>query len=326
MKNLFFSLVILLLSTSCIAQKTSLKTEEKDWVSDLLTLTETHICNPAFLETSEWKTFVKHIKSKKVQKLEGLELVQAFNTAAKELTFSHFYLDYTGPSARSSSTSSAFELKEINPKTVHLNIRKFNTDAAGMIQIIQEIAIKNYENLIIDLRENPGGTLDAAVILGHFLSPKSIDAGTYITRAWFDKYKRYPTLEEIQGFPFLKDFSYEGFREIGSELAFRMLVPGHNDPTFQGKVFVLTSSYTASACEPFVYVMKQQKVATLVGEKTRGAMLSAQWFKLSKEYSVFIPTNDYMTADGTRIDQVGVSPDKEIDSEKALDEVLKMIK
>jgi C-terminal processing protease CtpA/Prc len=107
--------------------------------------------------------------------------------------------------------------------------------------------------------------------------------------------------------------------------AFRMVLPGHSNPIFNGRVVVLTSNTTASACEPFVDALKKLKVGTVVGEKTNGAMLSGSSFKINEDLRLFLPVADFMTDEGTRIDKVGIAPDIDVEADKALDYVLEEI-
>jgi C-terminal processing protease CtpA/Prc len=71
--------------------------------------------------------------------------------------------------------------------------------------------------------------------------------------------------------------------------------------------------------------MKSHKLATIVGEKTAGAMLSATPFTLTDNYTLILPIADYYTADKLRLDQVGVEPDIEVASDKALEHVIGLI-
>ena len=107
--------------------------------------------------------------------------------------------------------------------------------------------------------------------------------------------------------------------------AFRMVIPSHSNPTFKGKVVILTSNITASACEPLIDLLQKEKIATIVGRKTAGAMLSGNYFRISKELNLFLPISDYLTAEGKRIDKVGISPDISVNAEEALEYVLKNI-
>ena len=104
--------------------------------------------------------------------------------------------------------------------------------------------------------------------------------------------------------------------------AFRMVIPGHERPIFQGKVYVLVNHNTASACEPLIDLFQKFDIGTLVGERSAGAMLSGQTFPLNDDYDIFIPISDYQTAEGKAIDKVGIEPDVKVDSEDALTHVL----
>lgn len=82
---------------------------------------------------------------------------------------------------------------------------------------------------------------------------------------------------------------------------------------------MLTSGKTASTCEPIVYALKKHQLATIVGQTTAGAMLSAAFFQVYGKYYLFLPIADYYTSDGKRLDQVGVEPDIPVEAESALD-------
>ena len=54
-------------------------------------------------------------------------------------------------------------------------------------------------------------------------------------------------------------------------------------------------------------------------------MLSSSKFIVDKNLTLKIPLNDYITYSGERIDKVGIEPDIEIESEKALEYTLNKI-
>src|SRR5690606_42154192 len=92
----------------------------------------------------------------------------------------------------------------------------------------------------------------------------------------------------------------------------------HPFPTRRSSDLILTNKNTASTCEPIVYELQRQKRAIIIGEKTAGAMLNGEMFELNQSFKMFIPTADYYTSDGYRIDLNGVKPDIETKSEDAL--------
>ncbi|NMM47607.1 S41 family peptidase [Marinigracilibium pacificum] len=333
MRNLI-AILLTFFTLSLYAQNNS---EREDLLDNIFKSLEQNVANPAWLQDKAFSQFKEDMYSESTLALDEDQFVTHFNTQVKNLSFTHFYLKPVKPSTSSDNNSSDvetsseeseyFSWKEINEKTAYLRVQSFATNASEMVRILQEIGYDKYENLIVDLRNNGGGTLDAPVVLGRFLTGQNIDAGVYLTRKWFEKEHRSATKEDIASFPNLQDFTYAGFTQMfQNEAAFRMAVPGHDGPVFKGNVYVLINQHTASACEPLIYYFKDQKIATLIGQKSAGAMLSAYTFPINEKYGVFIPCADYQTSNGDRIDKVGVAPDIEVESEKALDHVLEIIK
>ena len=52
-------------------------------------------------------------------------------------------------------------------------------------------------------------------------------------------------------------------------------------------------------------------------------MLNGERFKVDGGFTQIVPTADYYTADGNRIDQKGVTPDIEVNEHEALEYVLR---
>ena len=95
-------------------------------------------------------------------------------------------------------------------------------------------------------------------------------------------------------------------------------------PYYGGPVYVLTGPNTASASEPLVYLLQSTGRATVVGQTTAGAMVSATMTELGDGWVLQHPVADYFTPDGTRLDQVGVTPDVEVPLADALDEARRL--
>ena len=94
----------------------------------------------------------------------------------------------------------------------------------------------------------------------------------------------------------------------------------------QAKVYLLTSHFTASAGEHLAMSLKRTHRATLVGETTRGAGNYGMFMPISGEYRAFIPFGRTFDPDsGEGWEGVGVKPDIEVPSDKALDEALRSV-
>ncbi|MDC7997137.1 S41 family peptidase [Gilvibacter sediminis] len=321
MKSKVIFLVLFALSSLTVLAAPPSKREAQ--IETILELTQANICNPYFLETPQWQEFVTTLEQAKTLKLNDEEFARLFNQASKKLPFSHYYLNYT--KGGSSTSMKNFSLEEIDGNTALMNVRSWSRDPQAMIQVIGQIESKGYSKLIIDLRDNTGGTLDAAVILGQYLTNQTIDAGTYITRSWFEKTEAYPTQSEIGQLDYMKELSYDAFGQMLQQPAFRMIIPGHNNSVFKGEVVVLVNEHTASTNEPLVHLIQQYGLGTLVGTKTAGNMMSGKFFKVSKKLRLFLPVADYVTAEGIRLDQVGVTPDVQVSSAQALNKAKELL-
>ena len=324
------TIVLLCLSlSSFLPPKTITNPEREDLLNKVFLLLETHIANPDWLKSDTFKTFKEDLYSEKVMRMSDDDFMNYINQKRKTLNFSHFNLHSKVFLEDLNSKESELPVlywKALSKKTAYLKVRTFVSDASAMTKAIREIGTDTYENLIIDLRDNGGGSLDAPVVLGRFLTQDYIDAGVYLNRSWFEKNNRPATKEDINNFPYLKDFTFQGISKMyANSDAFRMVLPPHNEAVYKGKVFILINSNTASACEPLIDILKAKGLATLVGTVSAGNMLTGQYFKINDNYKVFIPIADYQTADGRRIDKIGVKPDYQVTKGDCLEYVLNQL-
>jgi len=335
--NLFSLLLFLVIPyvfhSTVNAQKAAqnLSEERPQLIERIIAISQQTIANPAFLETEAWKNFVHKLRSHEWKNQSDKEFRQEFNRLKNEanLPFTHFQLNMRSSGSNNSDNTERpdpLDVSEITNKTVMLKVRNFSMNGEIMTKAIGQIHSGNYNNLIIDLRGNRGGSFPPVVALGRYLTNDMLDTGVYLTRKWFVKHGDYPTEKKLSEIPVLQDLSLEEFKKLlQSEGAARMILPPHSNPIFKGKVYILTNKYTGSASEPFAYLIKKAGIATIIGEKTAGAMQSGEHIPLNKTFSLFVPAADYMTADGHRIDKVGVSPDIKVPSEEALNRTLAII-
>lgn len=181
---------------------------------------------------------------------------------------------------------------------------------------------RNTPNCIIDLRNNTGGTISSMRIAEH-LTDSILYGGFFLTNKWFASNKGLPDAGQYERLPELNESNLEKlWNGIHTMEGFKLkVVP--LESRYHGKVFVLTSGRTASACEPLCYNLKYYRKAVLVGQQTSGAMLNGEKFRLEPGWQLEIPTADYYTIDGKRIDLVGVPPDHEVAKDAEIEFVLK---
>ncbi|WGD35643.1 S41 family peptidase [Olleya sp. YS] len=297
----------------------------------LIDLTESNIYSKDVLKTKSWKKFNKSLKRILNKAEDDIELFVGFNMISQNLGFSHYNLMLSGenttiPEEEDNDTTQSKEVtfEEKNATTAYLKIDNFSSTQEELAKVLPKVVEnKNYENLIIDLRNNGGGGIEAAFELAQHLISQSTNVGYFITKnleySGFDK-KLFENLNEIN--PSTTDQFIEYLKNnTGAKLVF------HETDTsvFKGNLYVLTNNNTASTCEPIVYILKNNLGATIIGEQTAGAMLSAAPFDIEEKYKLILPIADFYTSDGVRLDQNGVLPNVVIESEKALDKALEII-
>lgn len=291
-----------------------------------LALTTEKIYSKDLLEERSWKKFVRKGKKVSARVQDDLEMVFAFFYYAGKLPVSHYALMKLPPQEKSSGAQVNEKyvfLEEKNERTACLRITSFSGNAEEMDSVFRIIEQKKYEHLVVDLRNNSGGSVEAGMAFARNVTDSAFYGGVFLTQKWFDKNAQPPAVSE---YPLLPHFTESNFDLIiegihKTEGLCLKVMPGSH--VYRGKLYVLTNRGTASTCEPIAYGLKQQRRAVIVGEQTAGAMLNGEIFELEKEFRLVVPTADYYAADGYRIDQKGVKPDIAVKPEQAMEYVLK---
>ena len=152
-------------------------------------------------------------------------------------------------------------------------------DAIAAIEAMQAAVVnatgRSLTGLILDLRNNPGGILDAAVDISDLF----LDAGTIV--------------------------SAEGRT---AESRFRREASGGD--VLQGAAMaVLVNGGSASASEIVAGALQDHNRATIVGTRTFGKGLVQTVVPLSRGRAIKLTTSRYYTPSGDSINEVGVAPD-----------------
>jgi C-terminal processing protease CtpA/Prc len=255
---------------------------------------------------------------------DDIEMLFAFYYYSGNLPMSHY--SFMKPIPTDADVSEAYTptafLEEKDTSTAYLKITSFTGSAAEMDSIFDVVVKRGYRNLIVDLCNNPGGSVEAGMAFARRVADSTFYGGVFLTQRYFNSHKALPTVSEYTTFPHFTEANYDLLMEgiHNTEGVCLKVIP--KAPAYRGKVFILTNGRTGSTCEPIVYGFKQNKRATVVGTTTAGAMLAAERFDLSNGFKIFLPTADYYTSDGFRIDKVGVKPDVDTGESDALQYVM----
>lgn len=163
--------------------------------------------------------------------------------------------------------------------------------------------------LILDIRSNPGGDATSITPAAH-LFRDSIFVGGFVGRPWYATHDRPPTPAELRTFPGMT--SETDTRKLLDHIRVRGGAYGQAPPRapyFAGRVLLLVNGRSGSASEPLAYLLKSTGRATLIGERTAGAMLTALPHPVGEGFIITVPEADYFAADGTRLEGRGVAID-----------------
>jgi len=145
---------------------------------------------------------------------------------------------------------------------------------------LKEFVDSKKTKLILDLRGNPGGYLDAAVDIGSWFLPK----GKTIVREDSGDGK-----EE-------KVYRSKGYNIFNSDL----------------KMIILIDSGSASASEILAGALQEQGVAKLVGTKSYGKGSVQELVKVTNNTSLKVTIAKWLTPNGKSISEGGLNPDYEV--------------
>lgn len=302
-----------------------------DLFEEVLAQTEKNIYNKALVESKEWKGFKKKMHQVVPQVKDDLELVFAFYYYAQKLSFSHYALLRLNESEDNKSIIAQEEEKAVK-FTVQgdgiglLTIGHFGGTAVAMQRVFAEIEAQGIEHLIVDLRDNSGGGIAAGLTFVNQVATHPYYGGVFLTRKWFDQHQYPPTHGQRSSFVSFADADATGLlRHIHQYSGIALWAQPAEESRYTGRLYVLVNERTASTCEPIVYGLQLEARAIVIGEKTAGAMLNSERFSLAYGYTLVLPTADYYTADGKRLDQVGVRPTVVVPSGDVLDYAIKQL-
>ncbi len=155
----------------------------------------------------------------------------------------------------------------------YLQITEFDEITTGQFETeFQSLKDAGMKAMILDLRDNPGGSVSTVTAIAEYLLPEGL---IFYQKDKYDKVTEY--------------------RCKGAD--------------FDLPLVVLVNEYSASASEILSGAIKDAGIGTLVGEQTYGKGVVQTMFSLRDDSAVKITVADYYTRGGNNINKVGIEPD-----------------
>lgn len=292
-----------------------------------------HLYDPRLLETPGYRAFRQEFGRRVGEAENDQDVLTAFRASWKPELFSHFDLRAAGVSAV--ETTAALRTSGANRQNAVLTypaddvalltITTFLGDTVirQVLEALAEVKTRQIKSLIIDLRENAGGSIAGTVLVQGLLErPETI--GAFVNRLWWSGNDQGPDAARIAAIPPLAQLDPRSFAaDLADDgVSVVRLSPTGGPPA--RRVFLLTSNRTASMAELAAGAIKGADAAVLIGETTAGEMLSGEFADAAPGFQVFMPMADYYSRSEGRIEGVGVRPHVLVDADQALATAMEM--
>ncbi|PIR68607.1 hypothetical protein COU49_00065 [Candidatus Nomurabacteria bacterium CG10_big_fil_rev_8_21_14_0_10_35_16] len=173
--------------------------------------------------------------------------------------------------------------EELRPDGIFIiRLYSFSANATSLFsQAIQRFIASNSDKLLLDLRGNPGGYLDAAVDISSWFLP---GGKIVVTEDYGENQKS-------------RVFRSRGYGGVKSDLKFVILINGGS----------------ASASEIVAGAMQDHKRATLVGTQSFGKGSVQEVVDITKNTLLKITVANWLTPNGHLIHEKGLTPDYKVE-------------
>jgi len=181
-------------------------------------------------------------------------------------------------------------------------------DFANELDSIFAGRFKNAGRLIIDMRGNPGGGIGGLTLMS-YLTPDRRPIGYSKSREMALNKIPPDSLPVFDRVPRSK-LALPGLalKFLGKTSIF-LYTEALGRREWHGRIAILVDEHTAGAAEMVTQFAQENQLATIIGMKTAGRLVTRRASKVGFGYRLVIPIAAYVSAKGTQIEGNGVTPD-----------------
>jgi C-terminal processing protease CtpA/Prc len=180
--------------------------------------------------------------------------------------------------------------------------------ANALDHAVDDLKQRGCEYMIIDLRGNIGGSLGFAR-LASYMCPDRVPIGYSLTpsrlRSGYDP----GTLPRVPMPSTRAELVVTLARFAFRDKSVMLLTQGLGPQPFHNRLVVLVNECTNSAAEMVANFAAENRLGTIVGQKTRGNVLGAANFRVGSGYWLRLPVFGWFTSKGHSLEGSGVEPD-----------------
>lgn len=186
---------------------------------------------------------------------------------------------------------------------------RFDDDVAPLVDAAMA-ELKNTSGIIIDVRDNSGGNMSFVRLSSYFAEGEHLVAAL-LTRSYLEAVGATPKEIDPGKLPkatktYTDEAIFNAMRTNAGAVGIYSEDMGAN--RYRGEVALLINEETASAAEGFTWHMKLRTGAKLIGRKTAGALLGAEYFTLPGGWRLGVPTHSGWGPDGKPVIDEPVVP------------------
>ncbi len=169
--------------------------------------------------------------------------------------------------------------------------------------------LRDCSRLIVDLRGNTGGGIGGLRLMS-YLTPDKRPVGYSLTKRRAAKGYRREDLATFGRIPSHK-VALLGLllRYAFVDKSIVVVTEGLGPQPFHSRVVLLLNEHSTSAAEMVAAFAHENQLATIVGTKTPGRLLSGSLFKVGHGFVLGLPAAAYLTWQGTLLEGKGIEPD-----------------
>lgn len=292
-------------------------------INGAFNLTEKYYFDRKLQSTSEWQSFKNDVNKVKPNIADDYELAATLYWYGKKLPMGQFEIRKIFTREPNPNRMKNSFPKELNPKTVLLDLGNLPEDVKGMAELFGNIQKGNYTNLIIDAKGRRNISLQQAFMLCDHLINHGTTWGSYITKLGTDangKIQNYAELEKSLKNLRSPSENNEILNGNGVVLKSEPALPG-----FKGKVYLLIDHRTSRIAEALAIWLKKEKIATLVGEESSGSPMLNHIIEIDPQYQIAVQVAQFLDNDGKGYLNTKTQPDMVVNEGDALNFLLKKI-
>jgi carboxyl-terminal processing protease len=185
---------------------------------------------------------------------------------------------------------------------------RIGIDFANALSHLFRDRLAGAEGLVMDLRGNPGGGIGNLRLMSLF-TPTRQPVGYSLDRATAENGTPKERLPRLGKIPSQKWELIPLAVRLGTKKSVVLETEGLGSQPFHGRIVILVNEHTTGAAEMVTLFAKENSLATIVGTKTPGRLISRTGTKVGAGYQLVFPVAAYQSWNGTRIEGQGIEPD-----------------